>query len=159
MLVTAAFALQALDLSNAHLYYAALRSGIGWPKPEQQLRDPRWDSLTYKRRQLTLIPPTSCGVQPGSYLPFQLLAARHGMSLNTAYVARWDPDANAEYCQRLVTQVESGALDADEVYVVAADWRERFEKNGQASHCESLDGFRACVIEPAKPSTVLKNSN
>ena len=148
VLITGAFALQAWDFSDAHLLYANVRSGAGWPKPEQQLVDAHWDQLAAGRHHLTLIPPASCGVQPGSYLPFELLAARHAMSLNTAYVARWNPGANAQYCERLVAQLADGTLSSDDLYIVAEDWRERFEKGGQMSHCESLEGFRTCVIDP-----------
>jgi len=153
VLITGAFALQAWDFSDTHLLYANVRSGAGWPKPEQQLVDAHWDQLAAGRHHLTLIPPASCGEQPGSYLPFQLLAARHAMSLNTAYVARWNPDASAQYCERLVAQLVDGTLSGDDLYIVAEDWRERFEKGGQTSHCESLEGFRACVIDPVSVAT------
>jgi hypothetical protein len=148
VLITAAFALQAWDFSNARLLYANVRTGVGWPKPERQLADAHWDQLAAGRHHLTLIPPASCGVQPGSYLPFQLLAAKHAMTLNTAYVARWNPGENAQYCERLIAQLANGKLSSDDLYVVAEDWRERFEKGGQTSRCELLEGFRACVIDP-----------
>ncbi len=152
-LLTTAFALQAWDIYDAHLYYANLRSGAGWVMPEKQLTDARWDELAGGRRHLTLVPPASCGVQPGSYLPFQLLAARHAMSLNTAYVARWNPEANSQYCSRLIADMETGNLGSDELYVVADDWKERFKKGGRQSHCDLLDGFSLHSRSSGKGST------
>lgn len=145
-LLVVAFAVHAWDFSGTREHDANLRSGFGWPKPEQILTDPRWDELAAGRKHVTLVPPSSCGEQPGSYLPFQLLAARHGMSLNSGYVNRWDPRAESEYCQRLIRQLADGDLHQDELYVVADDWLERFSHANHTAQCEMLDGYRACVL-------------
>jgi len=156
LLVTGAVAVQAWDFSLARLYFGNLRSGEGWPKPEQPLRDARWDQLNVDRSHLTLIPPISCGVQPGSYLPFQLLAAKHSMSLNTGYVARWNPGAEQQYCAQLVGQLAEGKLSADDLYVVADDWLERFT-HASDPQCQMLEGFRACTIVPASAAGTTHN--
>lgn len=145
-LLILAFAAHAWDFAGTRKYDANLRSGFGWPKPEQTLTDPRWDELAAGRKHVTLVPPNSCGVQPGSYLPFQLLAARHGMSLNSGYVNRWDPKAENEYCRQLVRQLADGDLHEDELYVVGDDWLERFGNANRVFRCEMLDGYRACVL-------------
>ncbi|HSE12960.1 MAG TPA: DUF6311 domain-containing protein, partial [Rudaea sp.] len=146
-LLLATLALQIWDLAPGRVFFANLRNGQGWPQAEHPLADPRWDQLAAGRHHLTLVPPAACGVPPGSYLPFQLLAAKHAMSLNTAYVARWDPTANGRYCAQLVEQLANGRLSTDDLYVVTDEWRERFEHGGQSLLCESLDGFRACVLD------------
>jgi hypothetical protein len=146
LLISCAFAAQAWDFSQAHLFDANLRSGVGWPPPEHQLSDARWDQLAAGRLHLTLIPPAPCGEPPRSLLAFQLLSAKHAMSLNAAYVARWDTVAEAHYCDELVEQLAKGALRSDELYIVTDEWLARFEQSNHSANCEMVDGFRACVI-------------
>ena len=75
------------------------------------------------------------------------------MSLNAAYVARWDNDAETKYCEQLVDQLAKGELSSDELYIVTDEWLARFQLNNHLVNCEIVDGFRACVIpaSAAKP--------
>ena len=145
-----AFALQAWELDLAHVSVAHLRTGQGLPAAEEPLRDPQWDALAEGRHHLTLIPPLMCGVQPGtSYLPFLLLAAKHSMTLNSGYVARWDAEAAKRYCDQLVDYLAKDARSDDDLYVVADDWVSRFELRDRPARCQQLDDMRACVFDPA----------
>ena len=146
-----AFALQAWELDLAHVSMARLRMGQGLPAAEMPLRDPQWDALADGRHHLTLVPPLMCGVQPGtSYLPFLLLAAKHSMTLNTGYVARWDAQAARRYCDQLVDYLAKNERSDDDLYVVADDWVSRFELHDRTARCEQLDNLRACVFDPAE---------
>jgi Family of unknown function (DUF6311) len=154
LLIGAAFAAQAWDFSQAHLFDANLRSGVGWPPSQHLLGDARWDRLAAGRLHLTLIPPAPCGDPPPSLLPLQLLAAKHVMTFNAAYVARWDGEAETRYCEQLVDQLAKGALSSDELYIVTDGWLARFEQNNHLATCEMVDGFRACFITPATDNPI-----
>jgi len=151
-LVACALGLQAWDFSQAHLYDANLRSGTGWAPALHSLRDPRWDELAANRHHMVLVPIAPCGAAPGPIMPFELLAARHSMTFNTAYVARWNPDAEVHYCQELTEQFVNGALNKDELYIVSDDWLARFEQTNHAATCEMVDGFRACTLDASAES-------
>lgn len=145
-LLACALAAQVLDYSRSHQQAAQLRAGVNWPAPMQSLDDPAWNELAAGRRHFTLVPPAPCGDPAGPILPFQLVAARNGMTFNTAYVARWNPDAEVQYCRQLEDQLARADLREDELYVVSDDWKERFENAAKSATCRLLDGFRACVI-------------
>jgi len=143
-------AVQAWDLGNPHLQNAFLRTGANSPASMALLNDPGWDKLAANRQHFTLVPPPACGEPAGPILPFQLVAARNRMTYNTAYTARWDPEADARYCEKLSDQLARGDLRPDELYVVGDSWKDRFfEHAAQPPTCTTLDGFRACVIGEA----------
>ncbi|HEX3896353.1 MAG TPA: DUF6311 domain-containing protein [Rudaea sp.] len=151
MILFVAFALQAWELDLAHVSVARLRTGQGLPAADVPLRDARWDTLADGRHHLTLIPPLMCGVQPGtSYLPFLLLAAKHSMTLNSGYVARWDAQEAKRYCEQLVEYLSKDERSGDDLYVVADDWLSRFDLHDRPAHCERLDNVRACVVDPTE---------
>lgn len=147
-----ALAIQLWDFSWIHTHYARLRSGENWSKPEATLTDPRWDVLARGRKHLTLAPPVFCGKQAGPYLPFLLLAARHGMTVNTGYLARWNSRAENAYCNDFAAEIDRGERHPDELYVVAPDFVERFNAAGTPMRCETLDGYLACVETSALPT-------
>jgi hypothetical protein len=151
MILFSAFALQAWELDLSHVSVARLRTGQGLPAAEVPLRDPRWDALADGRHHLTLIPPLMCGVQPGSsYLPFLLLAAKHSMTLNSGYVARWDAQAAKRYCDQLMDYLAKNKRSDDDLYVVADDWLSRFTLHDRSARCEQLDNLRACVFDTSE---------
>jgi hypothetical protein len=151
VLLGCALAVQAWDTVRSHQHVAHLRDGLNWPAPMKSLDDPAWDELAAHRQHLTLLPPAPCGLAPGPVLPFQLVAARNRLTFNTAYVARWNPDADELYCRQLEDQLKRGDMRGDELYVVSDEWKERFGQAAKSPTCRMLDGFRACVVDEASP--------
>lgn len=143
-----ALAAQLADLSATHRHYAQTRLRANVEVPGTRLTDPRWAELAAGRRHLTLLPPGACGEPAGPYLPFQLLAADHRLTLNTGYLARWNEQATQAYCSDLAAQADAGAWSRDDVYVLGPDprWKARFEREPPPFACETLDGYRACVV-------------
>ena len=150
-LLTAALIVQMVDLSAAHERSAQKRLKANVPTAGTALEDPRWDALAAGRRHLTLLPPPACGVEAAPYLPMQLFAARHGLTFNSGFVARWNQRKTAEYCKVLGRQLADGAWTSDDLYVVGAAWKARFDASARGARCETLDGYEACVID-APPS-------
>jgi len=142
--------LQMIDLSGAHVRTAGLRLRADAQVPETRLDDPRWEQLAATRSHMTLVPPSGCGNEAAPYLPFLLFAADHGMTLNSGYLARWNERATGRYCAALYRQIETGALNGDEIYIVGANWSERFHASSNA-RCERLNGYDVCVMDGATP--------
>lgn len=133
------------EFSPMHSHFAHLRTGVGWAAPEKQLVDPEWNLIVRARRHLTMFPPASCGKQAGPYLPFQLLAAKHGMTFNSGYLARWNLRATQVYCGQLVRDSDAHRFSSDDVYVVDPSWQSKISGMNNLE-CHILDGYRACVL-------------
>ena len=148
--LTVALVLQIADLSAAHERVAQRRVGTHVDKIAQ-LEDPRWAELAAGRHHLTLLPPPACGEEAAPYLPMLLFAANHGMTFNSGYLARWNLRKTARYCSALGHELMSGPWSADDLYIVGATWKQRFEKSAPAARCELLDGYQTCVIDGSAP--------
>lgn len=138
---------QLADLSAVHPLYATTRLKTNADAPGTRLTDPRWANLAHGRRHLTLLPPVACGKPAGPYLPFQLFAAGHGLTLNTGYVARWNLKATQQYCTALAKQAEAGAWSVEDIYVIGPDARwKAFLEHAPTLSCEKLDSYQVCVV-------------
>ena len=144
-LFAVALGLQMLEDRAVHLHFAGLRSGADWPPSETLLSDARWDSLVENHRHLTMWPPTSCGQMAGTYLPFQLLAAKHAMTFNSGYLARWNMLELGRYCEKVGDDITAARYSPDDVYVVGPDLIEKL-RNTPGMGCETLDGYLACTF-------------
>jgi hypothetical protein len=145
-ILAAALLVQMADFSDAHERFARYSLKMQSNRPVV-LDDPRWPQLAAGRRHLTFLPPIACGLQAGPYLPFLLFAAEHAMTINSGYLARWDLKATNRYCADLHHRLEAGAWHADELYVVGADWKTRFDQHAADARCEQLNGYDVCVVD------------
>jgi Family of unknown function (DUF6311) len=142
------------------------RGGVGIEADDSwfKLRAERWDGLARNRRRLVLYPPQlrdgggrSCeghDLWPSEFhLSAGWLALRHGMAVNSAYVARLNAARTNAYCASLERDVKRGRLDPASLYVVAPEKLGDFQ-GIEGVRCESLDGVHACLLAVAPgPST------
>jgi hypothetical protein len=138
-LLATALVVQAVDLAPNHARAAQRRLSANAVRPGSRLIDPRWSAVATGRHHLTLLPPPACGEEAAPYLPMQLFAAEHGMTLNSGQVARWNRGRTAVYCTELGQKLANGPWSADDVYVVGPTWRERFEPAAPRARFETLD--------------------
>jgi hypothetical protein len=75
------------------------------------------------------------------------LAYRHRLTFNSAYMARFSGELLGSYCQRLRSEVTSGHLASDTLYVVGRKWLHLFEKSGAS--CDRVETFNVCAIRGA----------
>jgi hypothetical protein len=148
-LLAAAVGVQVFDLSHA---VASERfQGQSW----NRLHAPEWAHMGEEYRHLVLYPPQlhdgngrGCPY-PGPGAPFSPMfayeAARLGMTFNSAYLARVDPERAREYCTGLQERTGQGAVDPDSVYVVHPAYLGDFLRRPEAAVCGVLDGHAVCV--------------
>ena len=144
-LFACALGLQMFEDRAVHLHFASLRSGLGWPPSQALLSDPEWDSLVQHHRNLTMLPPIACGEMAGTYLPFQLLAAKHAMTFNSGYLARWDSQKTTLYCDKLNDDITNAHYSADDVYIVGPIIADKVRATPGMT-CRTLDGFPVCML-------------
>ncbi|HEY0233110.1 MAG TPA: DUF6311 domain-containing protein [Dokdonella sp.] len=151
MLLSVALLAQLWDFSLSHRRFARMRIAAIAIPADTQLSDPRWARLAEGRHHLTLLPPGACAHEAGPYLPFQLFAAAHSMTLNSGYLARWDARGTGRYCAELGAQLAAGTFGSDDLYVLGDEWRDAFLGKVPTARCETLDGYQACVIDASAP--------
>lgn len=151
ILLGAALILQMLDLSAWHMRVARLRVNADVLPADAQLDDPRWEALAAGRHHLTLLPPSACSETAPPYLPMQLFAATHALTINSGYLARWNSRETGRYCDALVQQLAEGPWSADDLYVIGADWKVKFHESAATARCEELNGYEACVVDGSAP--------
>lgn len=142
-LLALALCLEVAEFDGVLRQHAALRTLRAADSPAMSLRDPRWDLLARGRRHLVLLPPPMCGGPAQSYVPYAVLATRHGMTLNAAYLARTDANGVRRYCRALRVLLRDGPLPVDTLFVV--DMRQAGFAKRHALACQQLDGRLACV--------------
>jgi len=144
LLVALAVALQVADLSPLYDRSQHLRELK--PPPAFVLSDSVWADSLSGRRHITLLPPPACGVEAAPYLPFSLLAADHGMTINTGYLARFDEQKTFAYCDVLREQIAAGKREPDTLYIVGREQLASFKEKSDASmRCLELEGYTACA--------------
>ena len=144
-LLLAALLLQMVDFSIAHAVLGEVRLSANVIPEQARLHEQSWENISRGKTHLTMLPPKACGNEAAPYLPFQLFAATHGMTINTGFVARWDQRATHAYCAGLQQLLVSHTWSTDDLYIVGTDWKERFENADAHLECEQMDGYEACI--------------
>jgi hypothetical protein len=119
------------------------------------LHSPEWERMKDDYRHLVLFPPQlhdgngrGCPY-PGPGAPFSPMfayrAASLGMTFNSAYLARVDPEGARAYCAALQQEAERGSFQPESVYVVHPSYLEPFLRRPESVVCGVLDGYAVCV--------------
>lgn len=124
-------------------------------QPWNRLHSAEWQRMKDDYRHLALFPPQlhdgngrGCP-WPGAGAPFSPMfayqAAALGMTFNSAYLARVDPEGAKAYCTALQREAERGEFQPDTVYVVHPAYLAPFLRHPEAVVCGALDGHAVCV--------------
>jgi hypothetical protein len=146
-----ALALQMIDGWPVYRSIYARERSSAWTTYANPLSSPAWDVITPHYRHVVMVPPDMCvAVWPdpvAPHLPFSMLAARHGATVNSGNAGRYDAAAVARYCAGLEADVRGARLADDSLYVLSPPMRQALTVAAQpgAVACETLDGFAVCV--------------
>jgi len=144
-----AVALQLADLREAIAAVMRRERSPEWTQYQSPL-SPVWDSVMPSYRHLVLAPSDMCGPAwpspPAEHLPFSMLAARHGATVNSGNAGRYDAGAVLRYCADAQRALTAGAVDDDSLYVVSQAVRAVLEGAARVPvSCGRLDAYDVCV--------------
>lgn len=146
-----AVALQLVDLEGAYARIHRRERSDAWTLYDDPLKSPVWDAAMAAHAHLVMAPPDMCASTwpdpAGPHLPFSMLAARHGATVNSGFSGRFDIDQVLAYCGSLREDLAGGRFDAGALYVLSPAERDRVARAGHAAalRCAELDGFTACA--------------
>lgn len=152
-LLTAAVALQVADLQGAYAGLYRRERSAAWTEYTTPLASPVWDAAMAAHAHLVMAPPDMCAsIWPdpaGPHLPFSMLAARHGATVNSGFSGRFDIEQVHAYCRSLQGDLRAGRFDDTALYVLSPAERETIARQGHGAslQCTTLDGFTACATQ------------
>lgn len=141
-LLALAFLLQAAELLPSERIGERLqREGR-----EMAVPDPLWVDRLADRRQLVLLPARLCGGPPIDDLQAARLALRHSMTINSAYLARYDGRALRADCEGRRQALLEGQWDEGSVYVLGEPlWSDLRQRLPSHVDCLEQDGHAVCI--------------
>jgi hypothetical protein len=152
LVLFAGLALQLVDFQNVYTVFGRLRSPPAeWHNP---LKSDLWDQMGAGYDKIVFVPtPEGFGGEARtSYIPFAYLAARHQMSINSFYLARYDYSASRAYRDNLISDVRSGLLERGSLYIVDEEYLRILESASPTRvTCKTIDGFNVCVSNGESP--------
>ena len=157
----AAIVLQAMDL-GPWMIHRSLRYPV---YGRQKLTDGFWESQAIKYRHIKLIPPHHeggrfCYQGPGNRLyewpELARFAAKHDMTINSGYLARYDSKVSFLYCGADWYEFITGSLRADTLYVVREPLRNSAYLTGADRRCKTIDGYLVCEPLAAEQKEILQ---
>lgn len=139
-----------LQLYDFHMMYGAY-GRVRHPKKEwnNPLKSEIWKEIGIRYKKIIIVPPRVCEEETAApYEPFAYLAANHGMRINSFYLARYNYEASSRYCQKLISDIESGLIDSNAVYILSRKYMNILKKEAKIPIvCKTIDGFHVCLPE------------
>jgi len=116
VILGACFLIQTADTSKGWLLNRKqLSHYVSSDMHAKKLSNHFWKEAAQKYRHLTLVPSVN---RPPNWENFSIYAASHGLTTNAVHMARIDLVKQDESNARLNQQIDSGAFDANTLYVV-----------------------------------------
>lgn len=139
--------LQLVDFHNLYDAFERVRHPQKeWNNP---LQSKFWAEIGKNYERIVLVPPRGCEEEAvASYEPFAYLAANHGMSVNSFYLARYNYEASSRYCNDLISDVKNGVIDPESVYILNEEYLDVLKTAAKIPIiCMIVDGFHICLSE------------
>ena len=149
VILIAAVLLQAVDLGP----WMAAKGGRFGISPRAVLIDPFWTQGALRYRHIKMIPPVQdsgyCDRKPDDFLydwvEFAQLAAKHHMTINSGYLARYDRLEAQAYCGAETYEFIAGPLHKDSLYILRRGYTDKMPTSGADRKCREIDGNMVCV--------------
>jgi hypothetical protein len=139
-------AVQLADLNKPHAERRATSRSAefhSWPTP---MPSEIWHQVLPQYRHIVMLPPRQCGKTPLGFEAPAYLAGLHGLTINSAEVARFNEDDRKAYCARLEQELAAGAIDDDSLYIVDARTAQRLKAAARKlAVCGTIDAAQICV--------------
>lgn len=77
-----------------------------------------WHDLLPFYKHIVIVPPRQCASAPLGFESPAYLAGLHGLTINSAEVARFDEAKRRRYCARITAEMLTGSVDDDSLYIL-----------------------------------------
>lgn len=125
----------------------------------RELETPVWEKLAKTHKRISLVPPYlnigggkgSCALYTYDYfLPYALLAYRHGMTINSANLARLSELEARDFCLTSEKKFLNGNLDEDTLYIVMDNSPHYIEARKRHALCREIGSQVVCIAKTSK---------
>ncbi|MGO8820491.1 MAG: DUF6311 domain-containing protein [Desulfomonilaceae bacterium] len=112
------------------------------------LRDLFWENGSSRFDNILIFPPFLKNIiSSGDYRYLALYAAKHGMTIDTGYVARGQDMPMSEYRKLLEKSISCGQIEPRGLYILTS-FREICQLMRSGCHCYKIDSYNLCVSKP-----------
>lgn len=117
-LLVAAVGLQLADLRTAHAERRVTSRSDAFHVWANALPSPVWHDVLPFYKHIVIAPPRQCGSAPIGFESPAYLAGLHGLTINSAEVARFDDAKQRRYCSRVAAEMLTGTVDDQSLYIL-----------------------------------------
>jgi hypothetical protein len=105
-----------------------------------------WHQVLPHYDHLVLIPPRQCASAPIGFDAPAFLAGIHGLTINSAEVARFNEDKRRRYCTQVMSAVAAGVVDDRTLYILDQPHAGQMRAAAQKPVvCGTIDAALVCV--------------
>lgn len=123
------------------------------PVAWRRILDPAWSKVRGEYDAVLIIPPQVRGYEclpdstaPFIYIPLAEYAGSEGLSINSGVRPRLPASLVKTACDELQARLSAGQLDGRALYIVSAEYLDRFSRwSGARFGCGRLDGLNVCI--------------
>jgi hypothetical protein len=145
-LLAAALAIQLADLRTPHADRRLTSRSDAFHVWANALPSPVWHQLLPFYKHIVIAPPRQCGSAPIGFESPAYLAGLHGLTINSAEVARFDEAKRRRYCARIAAEILTGTVDDQSLYIL--DTAQAAALKAAARRpvaCGTIDAAYVCV--------------
>lgn len=139
-------ALQFVDFRTAHAERRATSRGEAFHAWQNPLGSAAWHQALPHYDHMVLVPPRQCGSAPVGFEGPAFLAGLHGLTIDSAEVARFDDVRRQHYCSELSAALNAGHLDERTIYLTDATIASYLKRVAREPIvCGPIDVVQVCV--------------
>jgi hypothetical protein len=145
-LLVVVLALQLADLRAPHAERRVTSRSDAFHAWPNALPSPVWHDVLPFYKHIVIAPPRQCGSAPLGFESPAYLAGLHGLTINSAEVARFDEAARRRYCARVAAEMLTGTVDDQSLYILDTAQAAALKAAArQPVACGTIDAAYVCV--------------
>jgi hypothetical protein len=142
----AALLIQLADLRVAHAERRITSRSEGFYAWENMMPSPVWHDLLTFYKHIVIAPPRQCASAPIGFESPAYLAGLHGLTINSAAVARFDEVKQRRYCARIAAEMLTGTVDDETLYILDTAQAAALKTAARKPiACGTIDAAYVCV--------------
>lgn len=146
VLLVIALVVQLADLRAAHAERRITSRSEAFHAWANVMPSALWHEVLPRYRHVVIVPPRQCGSAPIGFESPAYLAGLHGLTINSAEVARFDEAKRQRYCARVAAEMLTGTVDDQTLYIL--DTAQALALKSAARQpiaCGTIDAANVCA--------------